>query len=65
MVILEGGFCPSTQSHYDYELLTFPVLEKKPSAALENGSVQPKCLEQSPVYRFLQVFLQSQKGQPF
>ena len=45
MVILSRGCCTSPQSHYGYELLPIPVLKKKPSAALENGSFQPKCLE--------------------
>ena len=59
MVILEGGFCTSTQSHYGYEFLPTTELEKKPPAALENDSIQPKCLQQSPVHRVLQEFLQA------
>jgi hypothetical protein len=62
MVILNRGFCTSTQSYYGYKLLPTPVFEKKPSAALENASIQPKRLQQSPVHRVLQEFLQPQKG---
>jgi hypothetical protein len=62
MVILNRGFCTSTQSHYGYQLLPTPVFEKKPPAALENASIQPKCFQQSLVHRVLQKLLQSQKG---
>ena len=64
MVILNRGILPPQELHYGYPILPTLELEKKPPAALENDSIQPKCLQQSPVYRILQKFLQSEKGKP-
>ena len=36
---------PPQELHYGYPILPTPELEKKPSAALENDSIQHECLQ--------------------
>jgi hypothetical protein len=64
MVILNEGILPPQELHYGYPNLPSPELEKKPPAALEDDSIQPKCLQQPAISRILQEFLQSEKGKP-